>query len=77
MRRLFRIIGSRKAPVHHQDGSFFACGKIGGLEEHVLEDEQHGQHIHQGLIFFSLALPVTRLIRVQEITPMAMPSEML
>ena len=30
-----------------------------------------------GLIFFSLALPVTTLMMVQEITPMAMPSEML
>ena len=57
MHRLFRITGSRKAPVHHQDGSFFACGKISGLEEHVLEDEQHGQHIHQGadLLFLGLA----------------------
>ena len=57
MRRLFRITGSRKAPVHHQDGSFFACGKIGGLEEHVLEDEQHGQHVHQraDLLFLGLA----------------------
>ena len=57
MRRLFRITGSRKAPVHHQDGSFFACGKISGLEEHVLEDKQHGQHIHQGadLLFLGLA----------------------
>ena len=32
---------------------------------------------HQGLIFFSLALPLIRLSRVQEMTPMAMPSEML
>ena len=57
MRRLFRITGSRKAPVHHQDGSFFTCGKISGLEEHVLEDEQHGQHVHQraDLLFLGLA----------------------
>ena len=31
----------------------------------------------RGLIFFSLALPVTTLTMVQEMTPMAMPSEML
>ena len=31
----------------------------------------------RGLIFFSLALPVTTLMMVQEMTPMAMPSEML
>ena len=30
-----------------------------------------------GLIFFSLALPETTLMMVQEMTPMAMPSEML
>ena len=30
-----------------------------------------------GLIFFSRALPVMRFSRVQEMTPMAMPSEML
>ena len=31
----------------------------------------------RGLIFFSLALPVMTFSRVQEMTPMAMPSEML
>ena len=31
----------------------------------------------RGLIFFYFALPVNRLMRVQEMTPMAMPSEML
>ena len=77
MHRLFRITGSRKAPVHHQDGSFFACGKISGLEEHVLEDEQHGQHVHQGADLLFLALPEMTLMMVQEMTPMAMPSEML
>jgi len=29
------------------------------------------------LIFFSFAFPVIRLIKVQEITPMAIPSEIL
>ena len=29
------------------------------------------------LIFFSFAFPVNRLIKVQEITPIAIPSEML
>ena len=66
-------------PSSQDDGIFHAAGKLVGnsLQQDVFQDEQNGQHIHQGLIFFSLALPVMTLSRVQEMTPMAMPSEML
>ena len=46
MRRLFKIINNAKSS-RPSDGSFLCAIKSSGLEEDVLQDEQHGQHVHE------------------------------
>lgn len=53
-----------------------ACGPMPYRKMYFIMNSTVSTYI-MGLIFFSLALPVTRLMMVQEIMPMAMPSEML
>ena len=53
-----------------------ACGQMPYRKMYFIMNSTVSTYI-MGLIFFSLALPVTRLMMVQEIMPMAMPSEML
>ena len=66
-------------PSSQDDGIFHAAGKLVGnsLQQDVFQDEQNGQHIHQGADLLLLGLAGDDVEQGPGDDAMAMPSEML